>query len=179
MTKFSNKLKKPCFWSILGPFSQFWGKKIPQKIRLCHAQLHMSFQHHAKFQKKLMIQFQENAWTKGQTEEQNDGRTDRPYFIGPFRLPPGVQIMMKLFLEREMSHDQNLTSNSPSPTLTFATKKDTWQKTVLQQKHDLNATQKYTQQNFVRMILMYKLIVDKPLKKQNIIHETVNIDNVS
>ena len=73
-----------------------------------------------------------------------DGRTDRPYFIGPFRLPPGVQIMMKLFLEREMSHDQNLTSNSPSPTLTFATKKDTWQKTVLQQKHDLNATQKYT-----------------------------------
>ena len=28
MTKFSNKLKKPCFWPILGPFSQFWGKKI-------------------------------------------------------------------------------------------------------------------------------------------------------
>ena len=27
MTKFSNKLKKPCFWPILGPFSQFWGKK--------------------------------------------------------------------------------------------------------------------------------------------------------
>ena len=28
MTKFSNKLKKPCFWPLLGPFSQFWGKKI-------------------------------------------------------------------------------------------------------------------------------------------------------
>ena len=27
MTKFSNKLKKPCFWPLLGPFSQFWGKK--------------------------------------------------------------------------------------------------------------------------------------------------------
>ena len=27
MTKFSSKLKKPCFWPILGPFSQFWGKK--------------------------------------------------------------------------------------------------------------------------------------------------------
>ena len=27
MTKFSNKLKKSCFWPILGPFSQFWGKK--------------------------------------------------------------------------------------------------------------------------------------------------------
>ena len=30
-----------------------------------------------------MVQFKENAWT--------DGRTNRPYFIGPFRLPPGVQ----------------------------------------------------------------------------------------
>ena len=27
MTKFSNKLKKPCFGAILGPFSQFWGKE--------------------------------------------------------------------------------------------------------------------------------------------------------
>ena len=52
--------------------------------------------------------------------------------------------MMKLLLQREMSPDQNFTSNSPSPTLTFATKKDTWQKTALQQKHDLNATRKYT-----------------------------------
>ena len=35
----------------------------------------------SKFRKKLMIQFQENART--------DGRTDRPYFIGHFRLTPG------------------------------------------------------------------------------------------
>ena len=28
MSKFLNKLKKPCFWPILGLFSQFWGKKI-------------------------------------------------------------------------------------------------------------------------------------------------------
>ena len=27
MTKFSNKLKKPCFGPVLDPFSQFWGKK--------------------------------------------------------------------------------------------------------------------------------------------------------
>ena len=27
MTNFSNKLKKTCFWPILRPFSQFWGKK--------------------------------------------------------------------------------------------------------------------------------------------------------
>ena len=46
-----------------------------------------------------MIEFQENAWTEGQTEGWRDGRmegrkdrsTDRPYFTGPFRLPPGVQ----------------------------------------------------------------------------------------
>ena len=34
-----------------------------------------------------MIQFQENAHTEGQKDE----RTDRPYFIGPFQLPLGVQ----------------------------------------------------------------------------------------
>ena len=35
MTKFSNKFKKPCFWPILGTFSQFLGqKKISWKICL-------------------------------------------------------------------------------------------------------------------------------------------------
>ena len=38
-----------------------------------------------------MIQFKENAWTDGRTEEQTEGRADRPYFIEPFRLLPGVQ----------------------------------------------------------------------------------------
>ena len=42
MTKFFNKFKKPCFWPIFGPFSQFWGQKLFfKKIGLCHAQLHM------------------------------------------------------------------------------------------------------------------------------------------
>ena len=49
----------------------------------------MGFLHHAKIQKKLMIQFQENART--------DRRTERPYFIGPFRLPPGVQYKEECF----------------------------------------------------------------------------------
>ena len=66
MTKFSN-------WknSVFGPFWALFpnfGEKFSQKIRLCHAQFHMSFQHQAKFQKKLKIQFQENAWTEGQME---------------------------------------------------------------------------------------------------------------
>ena len=34
MTKFSNKLKKLCFWPILGPFSQFWGKVFPENPAL-------------------------------------------------------------------------------------------------------------------------------------------------
>ena len=38
-----------------------------------------------------MIQFQENAWTEGWMEGWKDRRMDRPYFIGPFRLLPGVQ----------------------------------------------------------------------------------------
>ena len=38
-----------------------------------------------------MIQFQENAWTEGRTEGQKDRRVNRPYFIGPFQLLPGVQ----------------------------------------------------------------------------------------
>ena len=43
-----------------------------------------------KFRKKLMIQFQENTWTDGRTR-----RTERPYFIGPFWLLPGIQNGLK------------------------------------------------------------------------------------
>ena len=78
MNKFSNNLKKPCFWPILGPFSYFLGqKKFSWKIQLCHTQLHMGFQHHAKIQKKLMIQFKENTQTDGRTEGWKDNRKDR------------------------------------------------------------------------------------------------------
>ena len=81
MIKFSNKFKKPCFLPILGPFSQFWGqKKFSWKIRFCHAQLYMGFQHYAKIQKKLMIQFKENTRTDGKKEGRTKGRRDRPYF---------------------------------------------------------------------------------------------------
>ena len=76
MTKFSNKFKKPCFWSILGPFSQFLGqKKVSWKIRLCHAQLHMGFQQHARIQKKLVIQLKRKH-PDGRAEGQAKGQTD-------------------------------------------------------------------------------------------------------
>ena len=78
MTKFFNIFKKPCFWPIFDPFSQCFGqKKFFQKIRLCHAKLHMGFQHHAKIQKKLIIQFQENGCTDGSTDGRTDGRKER------------------------------------------------------------------------------------------------------
>ena len=38
-----------------------------------------------------MMQFQENAWTEGQTERRKDRKTESSYFTGPFRLLPGVQ----------------------------------------------------------------------------------------
>ena len=63
-------------------FSEFLGqKKISSKIRLCNAQLHMGFQHHANIYKKLKIQLKANARTdRGadeMTEGQMEGRTER------------------------------------------------------------------------------------------------------
>ena len=68
MTQFSNKLKKTLF---LAHFDHFWGnKKLSWKIGLCHAQLHLGFQHQAKIQKKLMTQLQENVRTDGRMDRQ-------------------------------------------------------------------------------------------------------------
>ena len=44
-----------------------------------------------KFAKKLAIQFQENAQTDGRIEGLKGGPTS--YFIGPIRLPLGVQLV--------------------------------------------------------------------------------------
>ena len=41
----------------------------------------------------LMSQFRENLWRNGRM----DGRTDRPYFVGPFQLHPRVQKTKKTF----------------------------------------------------------------------------------
>ena len=52
-----------------------------------------------------MILFQENARMEGQKDRPKDGRTDRPYFIGPFWLPPGVQyrLFSNLYYDFESS----------------------------------------------------------------------------
>ena len=85
MTRFSKNSKK----IIFDQFSKFLGTKFfSKKIRFCLAQLHMCFQPRTRIQRKLMIQFHENA----QTDEKVEGRKDRNYFIGPFWLPPGLQL---------------------------------------------------------------------------------------
>ena len=70
-------------------FSQFWGKKNFSWDRLYHAQLHI-------WVSSTMSNFRKNLWYNykkmpGQMAWWKDGRTDRPYFIGPFPLPPRVQ----------------------------------------------------------------------------------------
>ena len=80
MTNIFFKFKNPIF----GLFPQFLEQNIffPENLAVMHNFIYVS-RTMPKLRKKLMIQFQENAWT--------DGRTNRPYFIGPFWLLLGVQ----------------------------------------------------------------------------------------
>ena len=63
----------------------------------------MGFQHYAKIYKKTNDAIPRKCpdrWKDGRMDGRTDGmtdgrmeeRTDRPYFIGPFRLPLGVQL---------------------------------------------------------------------------------------
>ena len=61
MTKFFNKFKKPYFWPIFGPIlAQNFYSKNPGSVT--HIVIRVSSAM-PKFQKKLMIQFQENTQT--------------------------------------------------------------------------------------------------------------------
>ena len=71
MTKSCNKFKKPCFWSIFGSFSQFWGQKnFFQENPALSRTTPLDFQHQVKFYKKLKMQFQENARTEWRKNRQ-------------------------------------------------------------------------------------------------------------
>ena len=84
------KSPKTLFWGHFRPFWSFLAAGDSfQKIWLCHIQLYMSSYQYAKFQKKLMSQFQENF----RTDRRTDRRTDTHYFIGPFHPRPEVQKM--------------------------------------------------------------------------------------
>ena len=77
MTKFSNKLKKTCFWPILAPLSQ--------KIRLSRTTSHGTLapcQISGKTNDRI---------PRKHLDRRTEQTMDRPYFIGPFWLLPGVQ----------------------------------------------------------------------------------------
>ena len=75
MPRFSNKFKKPFFWPILGPFSQFWGQK-----KICHE--NPAAMHNFKWDYSTMLKFRKN-WSHnskkmaGETEGWKDKRTGR------------------------------------------------------------------------------------------------------
>ena len=78
MTKFFFRFKNPYFWSFLAHFSNFGGKKGFSMKSICYAQLLQGFWHHAKTQKNLMIQFQENTQTDVKRPEWTDPISQDP-----------------------------------------------------------------------------------------------------
>ena len=89
MTKFSKKLKKPCFWPILG-LPNFWGKKIfPRNPTLSRITSH-GILAPCKNLEKI-----NDTIPKKHPDRRKDGPTkgqmDGLYFIGPFRPPLRVQ----------------------------------------------------------------------------------------
>ena len=84
MTIFLINSKDSVFGTFLMYFPNFGGKKFFSGTT-------GSLTHNFKWisitmpKLKIMIKFEENAQTG-----RKDRRTDRPYFIGPFPLPPGV-----------------------------------------------------------------------------------------
>ena len=89
MTKFSNKLKKLCFWPIFQFFPALSRTTSHGILAPCR-----------NLEKKIITQFQENGRTVG--------RTDRPYFIAPFRLPPEVQRTVSERVEVEKFKNKKL-----------------------------------------------------------------------
>ena len=86
MTKFFNIFKKPCFQPLLAYFPNFAARKIflenPALSRTTSYGFLASCQNLEKTNDTI---------PRKRPDRRTDGRTDRPYFIGPFRLPPGVQ----------------------------------------------------------------------------------------
>ena len=102
MTKFSNKLKKTCFWPILGLFSQFWDKKN-------FSSENPALSRTTSYEFLAQCQISEKTYhtiTRKCLGRRTDGRMDRPYFIGLFRLPPRVQKLtdMKTYIWTQDQH---------------------------------------------------------------------------
>ena len=84
-------IQKIPFLDIFSPSSQFWGQK--------HFLGNSALWRRTSYRLLATCQnLEKNKYSKktpGQTKGQMDGRTDRPYFIGPFRLLLAVQNNLK------------------------------------------------------------------------------------
>ena len=93
MNKIPNKLIKTLFLARFGSiFPIFEVKKIfLENLALSHATSY-GFLAPCQNLEKVNDTIQRKCpdrWKDGRTD--GDGRMDRPFFIGPFRVPPGVQ----------------------------------------------------------------------------------------
>ena len=89
MTQFSNKLKN-LFLAQFGPiFPILWAKKFSQKIQLSCTTSHGILAPCQNFEKinDTIPRKLRDRWK----DERRERRTNRSYFIGPFRLLSGVQ----------------------------------------------------------------------------------------
>ena len=78
MSKFLNKFKKPCFWPIVGPFSQLRGqKKNPRKSISVINFIQISST--MPKLKMLLMQLQENAGPDRGTDRRMEGWTNPIY----------------------------------------------------------------------------------------------------
>ena len=85
MTKSFNKFKKCCIWPIMVHFPKFWGKK--NKPRKSGSNT-TSYGFLAPSQN---LEKTNDTIPRKHPNRRKNGRTDRPYFIGPFWLLLGVQ----------------------------------------------------------------------------------------
>ena len=91
MTKFFNKFKKNCLWPIFPIFwaKYFFLKNLAQSRTTSYGFLtpcqNLEKTNDTISRKRLAIR------KDGRRDGRTKGQMDRPYFIGPFRLLPGVQ----------------------------------------------------------------------------------------
>ena len=83
MTKFFNIFKEPCFWPI---FPMLWAKNFFLENPTLSRTNSYGFLAPCQNLEKT-----KDTISRKRLDRRKDGRTDRPYFIGPFWVPPEVQ----------------------------------------------------------------------------------------
>ena len=87
MIKCFNKIRKPCFWSIFGPFSKFWGQN--KKFLENPAMSNLTF--YGFLATCQNLEKTNDAILKKRPDSRKHGRKDG----GPIQVLPGVQLLLK------------------------------------------------------------------------------------